>query len=64
MLPPSAIKAGDIVNVTLAVGGVLNEYIVVSVPGNNEVYWAFESPEGVSYVTSSTLIAIEVLVHV
>jgi hypothetical protein len=64
MIPPSCIKAGDTVNVTLAQGGVLNEYIVMYVPGNNELYWCFDSPEGVSYTVGTTMVSIEVLIHV
>lgn len=32
------IKVGDIVNVTF-VSGLLDNYEVITVPGNNEMYW-------------------------
>lgn len=38
------ISPGDIVDVILPDGGVLNNYLVLNVPGNTEVYWELENP--------------------
>ena len=38
------IAVDDVVFVTLNAGLFLQNYIVKSVPGNNEVYWEFEDP--------------------
>lgn len=38
------IAVGDIVDVSLAEGGFLNDFEVLSIPGNNEVYWELEDP--------------------
>ena len=38
------IAVDDIVFVTLSGGLFLQNYIVKSIPGNNEVYWEFEDP--------------------
>ena len=53
------IVVDDIVNVTLAGGGVLVGVTVKDVPGNNLMYWTFEDTTGSTWVLGPSLIAIE-----
>lgn len=45
------ISVGDIVDVSLAGGGFLNNFEVTNIPGNTEVYWELEDP-----TTSGTVV--------
>ena len=56
-----AIIVGDIVDVSLAGGGLLPKVEVVVVPGNNQVYWEFVYPAlpNQPIVVGPSLISIE-----
>lgn len=55
------INIGDVVNVTLPTG-LLNQYEIVSTPGNNQVYWEMfpvGKPDEVTIVGPSMLVMIK-----
>ena len=49
----------DVVTVTLKGGGILNKAIVKVVPGNNQIYWTFETKDGATVVVGPSLILIK-----
>ena len=56
------IVVGSIVNVTLSGGVVLSQHEVISIPGNNAIYWVLENPNtGLQRIVGPSLVAIEEL---
>ena len=53
------IVVDDVVNITLNGGGFLNKAIVKVVPGNNQIYWTFETKEGETVVIGPSLVLIK-----
>lgn len=52
------ISVGDLVDVSLPEGGFFEGYEVVNLPGNNQVYWTLESPDGEVTVVGPSILSI------
>ena len=52
------IQVGDIVIVSLGGGGVLVDAEVIVIPGNNQIYWEFLTPDGETHVVGPSMIDI------